>query len=196
MAPDRRRQMLDTAIELFRLHGYNGTGFRQVVAESGAPRGSMYHHFPGGKVQLGVEAVTRAGKLIADLYAERFMKYDFVTAFEKNWSWWVDHVEEADFAGCPVMAVAVESHPEAPELTAAAEAVFDSWVAGYKGFLKRAGMDPDEAEDLGLLIISAVEGATGLARASRSREPLERVGRRIAAIIRARLEEASPTKRH
>ena len=191
MAPDRRRQMLDTAIELFRLHGYNGTGFRQVVAESGAPRGSMYHHFPGGKVQLGVEAVTRAGKVIEEIYAEKFMKYEFVAAFEKNWKWWVDQVEEAGFAGCPVMAVAVESHPEAPELTDAAAAVFDSWVAGYKAFLERAGMPADEAEDMGLMIVSAVEGATGLSRAHNSREPLERVGRRIAAILRARLGEVA-----
>jgi AcrR family transcriptional regulator len=194
MARDRRRQMLDTAIELFRLHGYNGTGFRQVVAESGAPRGSMYHHFPGGKVQLGTEAVALAGQLIHDYILKKILDEadDFVTGLEAIWSWWIDHVEKAEFAGCPVLAVAVESHPEAPELTAAAAAVFDSWVAAYRSRLERSGLDHEEAQDYALLIMSALEGATGLSRADRNRETLERVGRRIATIIRARLSDLQP----
>src|SRR5439155_3098484 len=57
---DSRERMLGSAVQLLREQGYTGTGFRDVIAHSGAPRGSIYHHFPGGKVQLAEEAVVAA----------------------------------------------------------------------------------------------------------------------------------------
>jgi TetR/AcrR family transcriptional regulator, lmrAB and yxaGH operons repressor len=39
-------------------YDYQATGLTQVLAESSAPKGSLYFHFPGGKGQLAVEAVT------------------------------------------------------------------------------------------------------------------------------------------
>ena len=196
MASDARRRMLETAVELFRRHGYNGTGFRQVVAESGAPRGSMYHHFPGGKVQLGTEAVALAGEMTEALMKHQLDRADVddvVEGFEKVWSMWIRYVEDSGMAGCPVLAVAVESHPEAPELTATAAAAFESWVRAYAAPLARAGIDEEEAYNLGLLCLSAVEGATGLARARGDREPLERVTQQMAAVLRSRLAESSTT---
>ncbi len=187
MPADTRRQMVDTAIQLFRLHGYNGTGFRQVVAESGAPRGSMYHHFPGGKTQLGVEAVTSAGAYVEQLMKEKLDTEDVAAGIAAVWSWWVRNVKRAGLAGCPVLAVAVESHPEAPELTAAAAAAFDAWLAAYSDALQRSGMGKDEADDYALLILSALEGATGIARAHGDLATLKRVGDRVIALIRARL---------
>ena len=190
MTQDTRQRMLDTAVLLFRRHGYNGTGFRRVVAESDAPRGSMYHHFPGGKVQLGIEAVEQAGAFINDRLIEEAIKADdFSTAFENWWAWWMDFVEDSDFAGCPILAVAAESHPEAPDLTTAARDVFARWVATTKMGLEGAGMGQKEAEDFALLILSAVEGATVLARARGDREPLVKVGRRLAVTLRAELGE-------
>jgi len=181
--------MLDTAILLFRRHGYNGTGFRQIVAESGAPRGSMYHHFPGGKTQLGVDAVTLAGQGIEALIDYKLQKYegDIVTGIEAVWRWWVRHVEEANLAGCPVLAVAVEEHPEAPELTEAAAAVFGSWIAAFARGIERAGLEGEEASEWATFVLSALEGATGIARAYGDLGTLELVGRRVAGALRARL---------
>ena len=193
MAQDTRQRMLDTAVLLFRKHGYNGAGFRQVVAESGAPRGSMYHHFPRGKVQLGIEAVEQAGAFINDRLIEEALKADdFPSAFENWWAWWIGFIEDTDFAaGCPILAIAAESHPEAPELTAAARAVFDRWVATTRMGLEGAGLDKEKAEDFAVLILSAVEGATVLSRARGDREALARVGKRLAAIFRAELDSGA-----
>ena len=192
MASDTRQRMLDTAVLLFRRHGYNGTGFRQVVAESGAPRGSMYHHFPGGKTQLGIEAITQAGHAFNNLFiAEAQKTDDFVSALENVWAWWINFVADAGFAGCPVVGVATGQHPEAPELTAAAEGVFDLWQKTIKTGLESDGMATEEAEDFALVCLSAIEGATVLARASGEREPLERVARRLASILRAHLPKTT-----
>lgn len=192
MAQDSRQRMVDTAVDLLRRHGYNGTGFRQVVAESGAPRGSMYHHFRGGKTQLGIEAIEQAGTFINDIFVSEARKApDFPTAFANVWSWWIGFVEEADFAGCPILAVAAESHPEAPELVAAAEAVFDRWKNTIKAGMTMSGVPDEDAEDCALLILSALEGATVLSRASGDRDALERVGEKLARVLSAEVAAAS-----
>ena len=53
MATGTRERILDASTELFRRQGYAGTGLKSVVDKAGAPFGSLYHHFPGGKDQLG-----------------------------------------------------------------------------------------------------------------------------------------------
>src|SRR5215470_11438623 len=58
---DSRSRMIRTMATLLRRQGYAATGWRQVVADSGAPWGSQAHHFPGGKEQLAAEAVERSG---------------------------------------------------------------------------------------------------------------------------------------
>ena len=194
MPRDTRERMLDSAIELFRHHGYNGTGFRDVVAEGGTSRGSIYHHFPDGKVQLGVEALELAGDRIAAVFRQGALENDdFVSAFEWVWSWWIGYVAGTDFeAGCPVGGVAAESHPDAPKLQETANAVFERWQASIAGGLQMAGLPEEEARGIAGLIIAAQEGATLMARAAQSPEPLERVGASLVALLRARLDASGP----
>src|SRR3954462_12739303 len=61
---DARRRMIESAAVLFRERGVQGTSFSDVLAHSGAPRGSIYHHFQGGKTQLAEEATRWAGEFI------------------------------------------------------------------------------------------------------------------------------------
>jgi len=189
VAGKSRERMLLSAVQLFRRHGYNGTGFREVVAHSGAPRGSIYHHFPGGKAQLGAEAVTFAGES-ANAMVLRWLESDGVVAgLEKFWASWTRYIESSDFQdGCPVVGVAAESHPEAPELAAAAANAFELWEATFAAALRRAGITKkQEAHDLALLVISSLEGATVMSRAARDTRPLVRAGRHVARIVRERL---------
>jgi AcrR family transcriptional regulator len=195
MLSGTRERMLDSAIELFRQHGYNGTGFRDVVAEGGASRGSIYHHFPDGKVQLGVEALELAGDRISAVFRHAALENDdFISAFEWVWSWWTGYVVGTDFeAGCPVAGVAAESHPDAPQLIEATDRVFERWQTSLSRGLQMSGLPEREARGLAGVIIAAQEGATLMARAARSPEPLERVGASLADLLRARLTPgASP----
>jgi AcrR family transcriptional regulator len=191
MGHDSRDRMLDSAIELFREHGYNGTGFRDVVAHGNAPRGSIYHHFPDGKVQLAVEALQLAGDRIEAVFRQGAHEGDdFVSGFEWVWTWWTGYVVGTDFeAGCPVAGVAAESHPDAPQLRETADAVFEKWRGTISAGLQFSGVGAEEAQGLAALIIAAQEGATLMARVSRSPAPLESVGEALAALLRRRLAE-------
>ena len=49
--------LIETASRLFRLSGYYGVGLKDILAESGIPKGSLYHYFPEGKEQLAIAAI-------------------------------------------------------------------------------------------------------------------------------------------
>src|SRR5918999_2590410 len=89
MRTDTRERMIRSAAVLFRQRGVEGTAFSDVLAHSGAPRGSIYHHFPGGKAQLAEEATRYAGELIAAGLAAALREDDPVAAtgqFVEAWS--------------------------------------------------------------------------------------------------------------
>src|SRR6266436_5300068 len=67
---DSRSRMIHAAAELFRQHGYHATTFSDVVRDSGAPRGSTYFHFPGGKAELAREAIARAGDEVEEMVSQ------------------------------------------------------------------------------------------------------------------------------
>ncbi len=58
-----RDRIVGASAELFRRQGYNATGVKQIVTEAQAPFGSLYHFFPGGKEQLGAEAIRTSGAM-------------------------------------------------------------------------------------------------------------------------------------
>src|SRR5436309_4736710 len=109
LARNTKQRMLASAVQLFQRHGYNGTGFREVVAHSGAPRGSIYHHFPGGKAQLVEEATRYGGDFIAAGMAAALEEDDPLSALDDFAEYWRTSLIRSDFsAGCPVAAAAIE----------------------------------------------------------------------------------------
>ena len=66
-AGDVRERMVDGAMALLARRGLQATSFSEVLAATGAPRGSLYHHFPAGKDQLVAEAVDRAGGVLINV---------------------------------------------------------------------------------------------------------------------------------
>jgi AcrR family transcriptional regulator len=173
--PTRDRILFATA-ELFRRQGYNGTGLKQVVADADAPFGSLYHHFPGGKGELGEEVIEKAGAffqaLVTAVYdeektTEASVRAVFVGAAET--------LEATDYEdACPIATVALEVASTDDRLRAATAAVFERWTAALT---ERIG-DREKA----LAIIAALEGGFVLCRASRSTEAMHAAGAMAAAL--------------
>ncbi|XVQ13795.1 TetR/AcrR family transcriptional regulator [Spirillospora sp. CA-255316] len=191
MGSDSRERMVRSAAFLFRERGYSGTGFRDVIAHSGAPRGSIYHHFPGGKVQLAEEAVRYTGDFLNAGIQAAVEGGDAASAVDAFVGWWRQVLIKSEFrAGCPVVAVTVESHDDAPQLAAATSAAFGRWQDTLATGLGNAGVPDARAERLATLIVSAVEGATILCRAHRDVRPLDDVVAELKEMARAAAEAA------
>ena len=75
-AAKHRDALLAASVRLFRQKGYAGTGLSEILQESGAPKGSLYHYFPGGKVEIGAEAVQLAGKTVTRTLKDLAAKTD------------------------------------------------------------------------------------------------------------------------
>jgi AcrR family transcriptional regulator len=170
---DGRALLLKGARQLLAEKGYAGMELRDVAERGKAPRGSIYHHFPGGKVQLAREAAELEGATIRDLIErsieERGLKQTlalFGDVFRRRVA---DYPERI---GCPVAAVAL-ARPEDPELAAVATAAFQSWERPIAAALRDEGVNPRDAEAFAGLVVSTVEGALLRARAAGSQEPLD-----------------------
>jgi TetR/AcrR family transcriptional repressor of lmrAB and yxaGH operons len=180
---DVRERMIQSAALLFRRQGIEGTSFADVLEHSGAPRGSIYHHFPGGKSQLAEEATRYAGDFIAAGLVMALADDDPLAAIRTFTRTWLDVLRGTDFAaGCPVVAAAVEGD-RIPGARDAAGAAFARWEDLLTSAIERKGMSADRARSVASLVVAAIEGAIVMARAQRSTKPLERVAAEIERVV-------------
>lgn len=192
MASKTRQRMIFGAIDLLRERGYSAMGFRDVVARSRAPRGSIYHHFPGGKVQITEEALEQSGAFIEEVLRDELRKHDPVVGVRRLFDFWGAYLEERGFEmGCPIGAVAVEAVDDAPILRAVVDRQFVRWEKVIASALQDAGVTRAKARRLAATWIAILEGATLMAKARKSRAPIRDAARELEGSIRAAVEAAS-----
>ncbi len=192
MAGKTRERMLFGAIDLLRERGYTAMGFRDVVAHSRAPRGSIYHHFPGGKLQLTEEALDLSGLFIEEVIRDELQKHGPVVGLRRLFDFWGGFLEERDFQmGCPIGAVAVEAHDDAPALRAVVDKQFVRWERVIASALRDEGIKRERARRLASNTVALLEGATLMCKSRKSRAPMRDAARDLEELIRAALEAAS-----
>jgi len=180
---DGRKRLLDGARQLLAEKGYAGMELRDVAERGEAPRGSIYHHFPGGKAQLIKEATQYAGEFSAAGLTIALRDDDPVAAVTAFCNGWIKLLRRSDFsAGCPVVAAALEGDRTPGAREAAAEA-FVRWEKLLSDAIATHTDSPERAQALATLIIASVEGAVVLARATRSTAPLERVAGEMETLL-------------
>jgi AcrR family transcriptional regulator len=188
-AGPRERMIVSTAV-LVRERGARATSLDAILAHSGAPRGSVYHHFPGGREELLREATAYAGEYVARKL-ERAGGEGPLAALDALFDEYRRNLSATDFrAGCPVLAVAIESAEGAPDLRDCALAAFDRWRRAIASLLERAGIEAGRADELAMQAVASFEGAIVLSRAYRDLEPLERAQRELHRVIDAELAQS------
>jgi TetR/AcrR family transcriptional regulator, lmrAB and yxaGH operons repressor len=188
-----RQKLVDATAALLRRQGYHATGLAEIVAESGAPRGSLYFHFPGGKDELAIAALRASGdQWRARIHAAIAGITELGDSIDAIVAVLADELEASGWDhGCPVAPVALEATSEPVRATIVDH--FASWLALSEAHLAGFGVPRDRARSLAVVAVSSVEGALMLARVLRSREPLVAVGRALRALA-ALAVPASPTR--
>jgi AcrR family transcriptional regulator len=184
---DTKQRILDVTAELFRRYGYTGTGLKQIVANANAPFGSVYHHFPGGKQQLGGEVIRRSGQMYEDLVMTVFdAAPDPVTGTRDIFTGAAEVLKQTDYAdACPIATVALEVASSNDALRQATADVFESWIAAAVERFKDTGISSRKARELAILLIEQLEGAFLLSRAMRTTEPMQIAGAAMVASVQA-----------
>jgi AcrR family transcriptional regulator len=191
MVSPRERMVISAAL-LIRERGAHPTAIADVLEHSGAPRGSAYHYFPGGRTQLLCEAIDFAGEYIAARIAKGNSGVEILDALIDDYRKQLLHT---DFrAGCPVVAVSVEAGDpakgnQATPVIDRAAAAFARWTELIAGQLIADGVSAARAEELAMLTTTAIEGAIVVARAARDVKPLDVVHGQLRALLRAETTE-------
>jgi len=184
-APGASKDAFVTAAqELLRRRGYAASGVSDIVALSGAPKGSLYFHFPGGKQELAVAAMERsAAQLGVAMAAMLDSSDDTGEAIGRLVDALAAGLAGSQFAdGCPIATVALETASESEEMRAAAQAAFDSWLDVLQRRFADDGLDDGAARERALTVLAAIEGGLILARAQRDVAPLLAVSSQLRAL--------------
>jgi AcrR family transcriptional regulator len=183
MKSESRANMVRSAASLISEHGVNATSFNDVLADSGAPRGSIYHHFPDGKKQLTEEAMSLTSeRVLAYLRSEiGTTPLEVLNHFISIWR--VVIVSSKGTRGCAIAGVAVDADGESIDLLKIARDVFRSWTSLLAEQLVAVGLTKERAHEVALTSLATMEGALILCRVEGSVEPLDVAATQLRALV-------------
>jgi len=181
-----RDRFLQASGKLFRSQGYEGTGLKQIVIETGAPWGSLYHFFPEGKEQLAAETVQQEGALDEGRLNSAFSRADSPEAvIQLIFKAEMCRLKDSNFVdGCPVASIASDVAVKADRVRMACSETFSRWEDAIARGFQNMGIEMADAEILASFLLSALEGATLLSRTYRSTAPLKNAMIMVAAVAR------------
>jgi TetR/AcrR family transcriptional regulator, lmrAB and yxaGH operons repressor len=183
MASETRDRMVAGAARLLAQRGLQETSFSEVLELTGAPRGSIYHHFPNGKDQLIASAIDLAGaNAMAQIEQSRGQSAERVAAHFIGL--WRELLVRSKFtAGCSVLAVTIAT--DSSDLLDHAATVFRTWRERLGELLREGGLADRDAARFAAILIAGTEGAVVLSRAEQSMEPFELVAEQLSSQVTA-----------
>ena len=203
MTSDTRAKMVAGAADLMSRRGVNATSMREVVRHTGTPRGSISHHFPGGKRQLIEDAIVFAGVQVSGPLRHLTRERGAMAGLRAFITLWKKTLERTNYeAGCPILAVAVEQYLSDPvdnesageqdvqrHLLDLAHSIFADWQQILSTALKLEGLTSSRARRLATLVVASVEGTVAMCRAARSADPLDEVGHELELVLKGAIEK-------
>jgi TetR/AcrR family transcriptional repressor of lmrAB and yxaGH operons len=192
MVKDTRERMIETTAGLVHRRGFHGTSLNEILAESGAPRGSLYYHFPGGKEELVLEAtrqgVARITQFLKEIFTQAPDAAEAVRAFIEAAA---HELHDSGFVfGCPVAPIILDS-PQSSALAKVCREALEEWQGVLVEGLGSAGIEGGRAKSLAVMIVCGLEGGLILARARREIAPLDAVGEELALMVRSALPRST-----
>jgi TetR/AcrR family transcriptional repressor of lmrAB and yxaGH operons len=180
-----REKIIQTATDLIENQGYHATGINEIVRKSGAPKGSIYYHFPEGKDGITAEAVRFAGETVAErIRANLSEKTDPAESVQTFLETIAHYVEVSGFrSGGPLTIVASETATTNENLNQTCREAYDRMRAAFSEIFLTNGFSNERTESMVWMITAATEGAIILSRTYHSGDPLRKVAKELAALI-------------
>ena len=179
---ETRQKMLVATIEVMRERGAAGVTVDEVLARSGAPRGSVYHHFPAGRAQLIDEALDYAGESFTGMI-ERAARNGADAVITRLIAFWTRVLEDSDFrAGCPVVPTAAGGGDD-EALAHKAALILAGWRSTVAAAFEAEGWPAADADSLATTCLASITGAIAFCRAARSIDPLFQVAEELRTLL-------------
>ena len=184
-----RDKLIHAMADALQRKGLHGVGLNELLEIAGAPKGSLYHHFPGGKSELAVAAIEHISQHIDALFARLFSQQpDPLQALHHWLQGALQQLEHSQFErGCPLATIALESGPEDVEIRAALQRSFAAVRQALSQQLHAYGYPSEQADNLAALYVALYEGGLLQARVAGSSEPLKRAADALFNLTRQTL---------
>ncbi|EQA38287.1 transcriptional regulator, TetR family [Leptospira inadai serovar Lyme str. 10] len=182
-----RDRMVRAMAEALEMRGYSGTGLNDIVEASGAPKGSIYFHFPGGKEELATEALSISGEEMGEFF-QRVLKNSRTAAngIENILQSLETKLIASNFSkGCPISTTANETASENGVVNEVCQNIFKNWNTRLELFLRNSGYGKVRARELAQVLLSLMEGAILLSRTSRDVRPLRSAAKAAKQLLNA-----------
>ena len=187
-----RRRILEAAFAEFYTHGFQGGSLNHIVEQAGTTKGALFHHFEGGKQELGYAVLD---ELIGPLLQERWLGpvanstdplADIEAAFRRYVS--QDISSGAWLHGCPLNNLAQEMSPLDQGFFERINRLYDTWRARYAAALERgiqAGTIKHDVvpQHAAALIVAAQMGIWGSGKSSRNIEVMRQATEGLCAYL-------------
>ncbi|MGH1421456.1 MAG: TetR/AcrR family transcriptional regulator [Hyphomonas sp.] len=174
--------ILTSAVKLFRQQGYAGTGLSEILKESGAPKGSLYHYFPGGKVEIGEAAIKRAGETVSDTFrhlaGQAESTAEMLSCYFDLMAGWM--AESGFRDGSPITTIILETVPEEGRIQSAGRDVIAEWTGILTAKGVSDGLSAERAERLARLSLFVLDGALVQCRLTEDAGPLREAADELA----------------
>lgn len=181
---DTKTRLVAAMLQALQTKGLHGVGLAELLAEARAPKGVLYHHFPGGKTELAVAAVHAA---VARMCEQLDKKLATGQPAEVLIAWLAtaqQRLESSDFAsGCPLATIALESTPADSAIRAALAEGFVAIRNRIAAGLEGAGYPSAHAQSLAALLVAAYEGGLLQARVAHSTEPMRLISASLSTLL-------------
>ena len=194
-----RDLIIETACNLLENQGFHGTGLNQIVKESGAPKGSLYHYFPAGKDEIAEAAIEYASRVVGERITAGLASTDDPAEAVRSFVMRVaEQVELSNYAhGGPLTTIALETATTNERLNHACRAAYSRVQGAFEAKLAQAGLPEMQARQLATFITASIEGGIILCRTYHSGDPLRLVADQLNQLIAANmLRQLSPRPRN
>lgn len=187
---DTRSRLIVAMSRALQQRGYHGVGLSELLARADAPKGVLYHHFPGGKEALAVAAIdATADRIHQSLDRLIATGADPLPALDEWLRMARLQLEQSDYErGCPLATVSLETTADDEALRSALARAFDGIRSRLARLLASAGVDEARVHTLASLVVSAYEGALVQARVARSGDVMRDSAEALLSMIRSEIE--------
>ena len=177
--------LIETASRLFRMHGYEGISLNDILKDIDIPKGSLYHHFPGGKEELAIEAILHTKNIVLRLIEETFERVGDPVKGVQEHIYQLAHMlsDKTDPVGFPIGTIAAEKHSSNESIRSACQSAFEEWRELYSAKFLEAGYSERQAKNCGIFILAAIEGGLLLSLTMKNEESLLIIAEQIPLIL-------------
>lgn len=169
-----RHRLIVAAAILLQRRGFYGVGTNEILELAEVPRGSLYHHFPNGKSELTAAAIEWVGsEAIFHIRQLRLAGRDagtIIDATAHGIAAWMEATNFSEGSLLAAMASCLGSDEERVRLSV--NRAYEKLIEEFATAMRGDGVVKEEARSLAERVVSELEGATLVARARQSDQPL------------------------